>query len=66
MSATFGRQLTVQVYSLIHVSQIWRSDHSFLRKLALMIESFYNAINLIFTWFAMANFYIFFVSIALD
>lgn len=50
-----------QVYSLIHVRQIWFSDHSFLRKVALMVESLYNAINLIFTWFAMANFYIFFV-----
>jgi chitin synthase len=50
------------VYSLIHVGQIWRSDHSFLRKVALMVEMIYNAINLLFTWFAMANFYIFFVS----
>jgi hypothetical protein len=51
-----------QVYALIHVAQIWRSDHSGMRKLALMVESVYNALNLLFTWFALANFYIFFVS----
>jgi chitin synthase len=33
-----------------------------MRKLALMVESVYNALNLLFTWFALANFYIFFVS----
>ncbi|WWC62821.1 chitin synthase 1 [Kwoniella dejecticola CBS 10117] len=49
------------VYSLIHVAQIWRSDHSLLRKLALMLEFAYNALNLLFSWFSLANFYIFFV-----
>jgi len=28
-----------------------------------MVESVYNALNLLFTWFALANFYIFFVSL---
>lgn len=27
-----------------------------------MVESIYNALNLLFTWFALANYYIFFVS----
>ena len=27
-----------------------------------MVESTYNALNLVFTWFSLANFYIFFVS----
>ena len=58
-------QADCQVYALIHVSQIWRSDHSGMRKLALMVESVYNALNLVFTWFALANFYIFFVSMPL-
>nr|XP_031864416.1 uncharacterized protein CI109_000330 [Kwoniella shandongensis]KAA5531488.1 hypothetical protein CI109_000330 [Kwoniella shandongensis] len=49
------------VYSLIHVAQIWRSDHSLIRKLGLMLESVYNALNLVFSWFSLANFYIFFV-----
>lgn len=56
---------TLQVYSLIHVAQIWRSDHSGVRKIALMVESIYNGLNLLFTWFALANFYIFFVSEAI-
>lgn len=32
-----------------------------MRKTALMLESAYNAINLIFTWFSLGNYYIFFV-----
>lgn len=48
------------VYALMHTNQIWRSDHSFARKSALMLESVYNFLNLIFSWFALANFYIFF------
>lgn len=52
----------LQLYSLIHVAQLRRSDHSLLRKLALMLEFAYNALNLMFTWFSLANFYIFFVS----
>lgn len=50
------------MYSLIHVAQIWRSDHSWMRKISLMVESTYNALNLVFAWFSLANFYIFFVS----
>jgi len=64
MFAPLNSQSTMaddQVYALIHVAQIWRSDHSGMRKLALMVESAYNALNLLFTWFALANFYIFFV-----
>ncbi|TXT15990.1 hypothetical protein VHUM_00493 [Vanrija humicola] len=49
------------VYSLIHFRQIWRSDHSVVRKSALMVEFVYNALNLLFGWFSLANFYIFFV-----
>ena len=33
-----------------------------MRKLALMIETVYNGLNLVFSWFSLANFYIFFVS----
>ncbi|ODN73926.1 hypothetical protein L202_07433 [Cryptococcus amylolentus CBS 6039] len=49
------------VYALIHVNQIWHSDHSLARKSGLMLESVYNALNLLFSWFSLANFYIFFV-----
>ena len=34
-----------------------------MRKMALMMESTYNALNLLFAWFALANYYIFFVSL---
>jgi chitin synthase len=52
------------VYSLWHIAQMLRSDHSFMRKTALMLESAYNAINLIFTWFSLGNYYIFFVRLS--
>jgi chitin synthase len=42
---------------------VWRSDHSLIRKLALMLEFMYNALNLLFAWFAIANFYIFYESL---
>jgi chitin synthase len=46
---------------MIHIKRLWQSPHSFWRRVAFMIEFTYNAINLIFGWFAMGNFYIFFV-----
>ncbi|KAL7420606.1 Chitin synthase, class 6 [Cryptotrichosporon argae] len=49
------------VYALGHFVQLWRTDHSFLRKMALMLEFFYNALNLVFSWFSLCNFYCFFV-----
>lgn len=49
------------VYALIHFRRLWGSDHSFIRKSMLMVEFFYNALNLLFGWFSLANFYIFFV-----
>ncbi|ORX37201.1 chitin synthase-domain-containing protein [Kockovaella imperatae] len=53
--------LFAALYSLMHVGQIWQSDHSFLRKAALMLEFTYIALNLFFTWFSLANFYMFFI-----
>ncbi|KAF8514223.1 glycosyltransferase family 2 protein [Hysterangium stoloniferum] len=49
------------VYALAHTRQILLSGHSLGRKIVLMIESAYNVINLIFAWFAIGNFYLFFV-----
>ncbi|KAG9058039.1 hypothetical protein FS842_002000 [Serendipita sp. 407] len=49
------------VYALAHNGQIFTSGHSFARKFWLAIESLYNAINLVFSWFAIGNFCIFFV-----
>ncbi|KAI6134500.1 glycosyltransferase family 2 protein [Pisolithus croceorrhizus] len=49
------------VYAIAHTGQILRSGHSTSRKVTLMIEAVYNLINLVFSWFAIGNFYLFFV-----
>jgi chitin synthase len=49
-------------YAIAHAGQILRSGHSFGRKAALMFETLYNIINLLFSWFSIGNFYLFFVS----
>ncbi|KAG9100293.1 hypothetical protein FRC06_004303 [Ceratobasidium sp. 370] len=49
------------VYSIAHVSQIMQSGHSLTRRIALLAETFYNLIGLVTAWFAIGNFYIFFV-----
>lgn len=48
------------MYALVHAFQIWRSDHSFLRKLMLNIEFFYQFLNILFSWFAIGNFFLVF------
>ncbi|KZV97775.1 glycosyltransferase family 2 protein [Exidia glandulosa HHB12029] len=49
------------VYALWHVGQVMRSGHTVGRKVMLGIEAFYNVINLVFAWFAIGNYFIFFV-----
>ncbi|KAL4073957.1 glycosyltransferase family 2 protein [Scleroderma citrinum] len=39
------------VYAIAHVGQILRSGHSTSRKATLMVETVYNLINLVFSWF---------------
>ncbi|KAI8339622.1 chitin synthase 1 [Chlamydoabsidia padenii] len=46
------------VYALYHWRKVWQSDHSYFRKLMFMVEDFYNTYNLIFSWFALGNFYL--------
>ncbi|PFH49780.1 glycosyltransferase family 2 protein [Amanita thiersii Skay4041] len=48
-------------YAIAHVGQILRSGHSAMRKTILMIETVYNILNLISSWFSIGNFYLFFV-----
>ncbi|KAJ6609861.1 glycosyltransferase family 2 protein [Mycena sp. CBHHK59/15] len=48
-------------YAIAHVGQILRSGHSFSRKIVLVVETCYNIINLVFSWFSIGNFYLFFV-----
>ncbi|KAJ8691954.1 Chitin synthase 4 [Pleurotus ostreatus] len=49
------------VHSTWHFYYIYRSAHSFLRKFWIHVEMFYQLFNLIFSWFALANYYIAFV-----
>ncbi|KAK2759880.1 Chitin synthase, class 1 [Arachnomyces sp. PD_36] len=48
------------VYAITHFYQIFRSDHSFMRKLMLLIEFVYQTINMLFAWFAIGNFFLVF------
>ncbi len=48
------------VYAISHFHQLWRSDHSALRKFMLAIENFYQTINMLFAWFAIGNFFLVF------
>lgn len=42
-------------YAIAHVGQIMRSGHSFSRKTMLMVETVYNIINLVFSWFSIVS-----------
>ncbi|KAJ7647716.1 glycosyltransferase family 2 protein [Roridomyces roridus] len=46
------------VHSTVHFHYIYRSSHSLLRKFWIHVEILYQLFNLIFAWFALANYYI--------
>lgn len=46
------------LHSIVHFGYIYRSSHSIGRKLALHVEMFYQVINLLFTWFGIANYFL--------
>ena len=48
------------IYAITHFHQLWRSDHSAIRKLMLAIENLYQTINMTFAWFAIGNFFLVF------
>ena len=52
--------LFAAVYALAHTYQIFRSNHSFLRKMMFLIEFFYQSISMMFAWFALGNFFLVF------
>lgn len=52
------------VYSLVHYKQIWATDHTLARKILLHIEFVYQFIQLLFTYFSLANFYLTFYFVA--
>lgn len=49
------------IYSIAHTGQLLRSGHSLARKVALAMETLYTIINLTFAWFAIGNFFLFFI-----
>ncbi|KAJ4291708.1 Chitin synthase, class 2 [Kalmusia sp. IMI 367209] len=52
------------VYSLLHFKQVWTTDHTLWRKILLHIEFVYQFVQLMFTFFSLANFYLTFFFIA--
>ena len=56
------RWLNGSLFASIHATvfwfRIWTSGQGFFRKLALQFEFIYNAVQLIFTWTSLANFYL--------
>ncbi|ODA79710.1 hypothetical protein RJ55_05304 [Drechmeria coniospora] len=52
------------VYSLFQFRQIMTTDHTIARKMLLIIEFVYQAIQLLFTYFSLANFYLTFYFVA--
>jgi chitin synthase len=50
--------LFASVHSTVFWFRIWTSGQNFFRKIILTIEFVYNAVQLIFTWTSLANFYL--------
>lgn len=48
------------IYSISHFYYLWRSDHSVLRTVILLVEFFYQTISILFSWFAIGNFFLVF------
>ncbi|EMC92146.1 glycosyltransferase family 2 protein [Baudoinia panamericana UAMH 10762] len=48
------------VYALVHFYQIHRSHHSAVRKFMFYVEFIYQAVSMIFAWFAIGNFFLVF------
>lgn len=52
------------MYSLLHFKQVWYTDHTLWRKILLHIEFVYQFVQLLFTFFSLANFYLTFYFVA--
>lgn len=46
------------IHSIIKFGYIYRSSHTAMRKVVLHIEMLYQLVQLLFSWFALANYYI--------
>ncbi|KAK9494425.1 chitin synthase-domain-containing protein [Lipomyces doorenjongii] len=56
--------LFAAIYAQIHFRQIWKTEHSVLRKAMFHLEFIYQFISLFFMYFSLANFYLTFYFIA--
>lgn len=54
------------VHSTVHFHYIYRSAHSMMRKFWIHVEMVYQFFNLVFSWFALANYYIAFRVLSLS
>lgn len=50
--------LFASLHATVFFFRIWTSGQGFFRKIFLQLEFIYNAIQLVFTWTALANFYL--------
>lgn len=48
------------IYSLVHFFKVWKSSHSFSRKIFLHVEFFYQLINLVVSWFSIGSYFLVF------
>ncbi|KAJ3101255.1 Chitin synthase, class 2 [Phlyctochytrium planicorne] len=64
------RWLNGSFFAGVHALRKWlcifRSGHSFMRKIAFMFQFLYNAVSLAFSWFSVANFYLTFFFLGED
>lgn len=52
--------LFAAMYSIFHWTDIWRSNHSLLRKLWLQLEFYYQAMTVLVSWFSLSSFFLVF------
>ncbi|KAK7208461.1 chitin synthase-domain-containing protein [Myxozyma melibiosi] len=50
--------LFAALYAQLHFKQIWKTEHSIVRKISLHIEFIYQFVSLLFTFFSMANYFL--------
>ncbi|KIM24169.1 glycosyltransferase family 2 protein [Serendipita vermifera MAFF 305830] len=50
--------LFAALHATVYMFRIWTSGQNFFRKIILQFEFIYNAVQLFFTWTALANFYL--------
>ncbi|KAI8368471.1 chitin synthase 1 [Blakeslea trispora] len=46
------------IYSLWHWRKVWKSNHGLFRKFFFLFENLYTLYNMLFSWFALGNFYL--------